>query len=214
VSAVRIDHVVMAVRDLDRAAAVLEDRGIATVAGGVHARWGTANRIAPLGASYLELLSVVDEDLAATTVLGRAIAERAGGGDRWFAVCLADDDIDATAARLGLGVEAGARTKPDGTEVRWRGAGIEDPRRTIDLPFFIAWETPDTHPGRMPVLHPAGDLAIASIEIAGDGAGFAAWTGGAPLPVRFVAGAPGVRAVELDAPDGPIRIEGAPGESP
>ena len=211
-SAVRVDHVVMAVRDLDRAAAALEDRGIATVAGGVHARWGTANRIAPLGASYLELLSVVDGDVAATTVLGRAVAERAHGGDRWFAVCLADDDIDATAARLGLGVEAGDRTKPDGTEVRWRGAGIEDPRRTIDLPFFIAWDTPDMHPGRMPALHPAGDLAIASIEIAGDGAGFAAWTGGALLPIRFVAGARGVHAVVLDAPDGPIRIEGAPGE--
>lgn len=206
----RIDHVVLAVRDLDRAAAWLEDRGVASVAGGVHPRWGTGNRIAPLGRTYVELLGVVDPDVAGATALGRAILARADGGDRWFALCLADDDIDATAARLGLEVEPGARTRPDGTEVRWRGAGIEDPRRSADLPFFIAWDTPRAHPGRTPVTHPSGATSIDSVEIAGDAHAFAAWTGGADLPVSFVDGARGVRAVTLAAPTGPIVLDGAP----
>jgi hypothetical protein len=211
VSAVRVDHVVMAVRDLDRSAESWAERGIATVPGGVHPRWGTANRIAPLGDAYLELLAVVDDDVASGTVLGRAILRRSDGGDRWFALCLDDHDIDATAARLGLSVEPGGRTKPDGSEVRWRGAGIDDPRRPPELPFFIAWETPEAHPGRTPIVHPAGELAIGSIEVAGDDAAFAAWTGGAPLsvPVRTVDGAPGIHAVVLGSPGGPIRLDGA-----
>jgi hypothetical protein len=199
----------MAVRDLDRSARSWAQLGIATVPGGVHPRWGTANRVAPLGDAYLELLAVVDEDVATNTPLGRAILRRSDGGDRWFALCVADDDIDATAARLGLTVEPGARTKPDGDEVRWRGAGIEDARRSSDLPFFISWDTPATHPGRTEIAHPAGDVAIASIDVAGDPDAFSAWTAGASLPVRWVDGPPGIRAVALEAPSGTIRLDGA-----
>lgn len=206
----RIDHVVLAVADLDRAAEALASRGLATESGGTHPRWGTGNRIAPLGDTYVELLGVVDHAVARSTMLGRAISERASGGDRWFALCLADDDLTGTAERLGLTIEAGSRTRPDGSEVRWRGAGIEDPRRTRDLPFFIAWETPDTHPGTTPVSHPSGASAIRSVEIAGDDRRFAAWTGGADLPVRIVGGAPGVRAVVLETEGGELRIDGAP----
>lgn len=204
-----VDHVVLAVRDLEAAATWLGRRGIVTIAGGVHPRWGTGNRIAPFGSTYLELLAVIDEGVGSETVLGRALLERSDGGDRWFALCLADDDIDETAARLGLTVEAGARTRPDGIVVRWRGAGIDDPRRTPDLPFLISWETPDVHPGRTLVDHPAGATGIGAIEVAGDEAAFAAWTAGAALPVRFVDGARGVRSVVLESPSGTIRLDGA-----
>jgi hypothetical protein len=205
----RIDHVVMAVSDLDGAAARLLGQGIASLPGGVHPRWGTANRIAPLGETYVELLGVVVPDVALETTLGRAIRDRAQGGDRWFALCLADDDVDATATRLGLDVEAGSRTRPDGTELRWRSAGIEDPRRTPELPFFITWEAQEHHPGRTPVTHPGRPERVVAIEVAGDEAAFTAWTAGAELPVDFVDGNRGVRAVVLDGPRGPVRIEGA-----
>ena len=134
----RIDHVVRAVADLDAADERCRAIGIATVAGGTHPRWGTGNRIAPLGdARYLELLAVLDPARAAGSALGSAVDARARGGDSWFALCLADDDLDATAARLGLEVRAGDRTLPDGSSIAWRSAGMEDPTRTPDLPFFI-----------------------------------------------------------------------------
>jgi len=64
-----IDHVVMAVRDLDDAGdRLLRDHGLASVPGGRHARWGTANRIVPLGEDYIELIGVVDGEQAARTV--------------------------------------------------------------------------------------------------------------------------------------------------
>jgi glyoxalase-like protein len=202
----RIDHVVRAVRDLDAAGAAWEERGIATVAGGVHPGWGTANRIAALGGSYLELLAVVDHDVAFETPLGRALRDRAKDGDAWFALCLADDAIDVTAARLGLTVEAGSRTRPDGEIVSWRSAGIEDRARTPDLPFFIAWDGPDDrHPGAARPAHPSGADGILSVDVAGDAAAFAAWTGGAQLPVRHVvADRPGIVRVELATPTGEL----------
>ena len=203
----RIDHAVYVVRDLDEAAARLhEDLGLASVVGGVHPRWGTGNRIVPLGSDYVELMAVVDRDVAMGTDLGRAVLELTRDGDRWMALCLGDDDLDATAARLDLTVEAGSRTRPDGELVSWRGAGIEDARRTVDLPFFIAWDgPPELHPGAASVEHESGARGISWAEIVGDGSRFRAWTGGADLAVRVLDGdPPGVRAVALETPFGEL----------
>lgn len=205
----RIDHVVYAVRNLDAAAARFgEAHGLASTPGGVHPRWGTANRIIALGdARYVELIAVVEPKIAASSALGRAIADRTAEGDRWFALCLGDDDIDATAERLGLVVEPGSRTLPDGREVAWRGAGIDDRRRTPDLPFFIAWTGQrDVHPGAHRAVHRSGATDVAWVEVSGDAERFHAWTGDAPLPVRFVDGADGIVAVGVRTPDGELVI--------
>lgn len=201
----RIDHVVYAVSDLDAAAERFRhEHGLVSVPGGMHPRWGTGNRLIPLGVDYVELLGVVDPAMAATTALGRTLMDLTADGDRWFAICLADERLEETAARLGLEVEPGSRTRPDGVELAWRGAGIEDPRRPPDLPFFIAWDVPmDLHPGADPPAHPSGARRIAWVEIAGDRRAFDDWTGGASLPARFAPGGPpGIRAVALATPTG------------
>ena len=194
----RIDHVVYAVRDLDEAARRWEDaHGLASIPGGRHPRWGTANRIVPLGDDYLELLAVVDPE--ADSALARTLRGLTVHGDRWFSICVADDEIEATASRLGLAVEPGARTRPDGAEVRWRGAGIEDPSRAPWLPFFISWDVPrDLYPGRMEApAHRSGALGIAGVEVGGDAETLRAWLEGDDLPIEVVDDEPGVRAVRL-----------------
>lgn len=203
----RVDHVVFAVHDLDAAGERFSTEfGLASEPGGVHPRWGTGNRVIPFGTDYLELISVVDPPAAAGTALGRTLMGLTAAGDRWFALCLADDDIDATGARLGLRVDAGSRVRPDGRTVAWRGAGIEDPRRTPDLPFFIDWDVPaDLHPGAGGLAHPSRAIGIAWVEIAGDQAAFERWTGGADLPILFVPDEPvGIRAVGLATPSGEL----------
>ena len=90
---------------------------------------------------------------------------------------------------------------PDGTTVAWRSAGIDDPARTADLPFFIEWDVPPGgHPGDAPPSHPSGADDIAWIEIAGDPARFASWVGGASLPVRVTPGDAGIVSVALHTP--------------
>lgn len=200
----RIDHAVFAVKDLDAAAARWhEAHGLASSPGGRHPRWGTANRIVPLGPDYLELISVVEPEVAAETVLGRTLLALTEADDRWFSLCLADDDLEATAARLGLDVEPGSRSTPDGTELRWRGAGIDAPQREPWLPFFISWEAPsELHPGRAPAEHRVDVRGIASAEIAGDPERMRAWLGGHDVPLIIVPGTPSVRSVSVRLADG------------
>ena len=201
----RIDHVVLAVRDLDASAERLwEEHGLRFLPGGRHPRWGTANMIAPFGSDYLELLGVVEQEVGSKTVLGRKLMELSADGDRWFSVCLADDDIDATAARLGLTVRPGARTRPDGTEVRWRGAGIEERGEDLWLPFFISWDVPaELHPGATPAGHRVDAEGIAWAEVGGEEARLRDWLGGADAPIRVVDDAArGVRAVGISLHDG------------
>lgn len=202
----RIDHAVLAVRDLDASARGLrEEYGLRFAPGGRHPQWGTANMIAPLGDDYLELLGVVDEDVGRGTVLGRTLLELSADGDRWFSICLADDDIEATARRLGLTVQPGSRTRPDGTEVRWRGAGIEERGPDLWLPFFISWEMPAAiHPGAAPAEHRTAVERIAWAEVGGDAERLGEWLGGAASPIRVVddGGDRRVRAVALAAPGG------------
>ena len=208
----RIDHVVLAVRDLDASAERLwEAHGLRFTSGGRHPSWGTANMIAPLGEDYLELLAVVDEAVGRGTVLGRALLELSMEGDRWFSVCLADEDIEATAARLGLTVEPGSRTRPDGIEVRWRGAGIEERGDDLWLPFFISWDVPaalhpgsDPWPGAAPAEHRVPVEGIAWAEVGGDASTLHDWLGGADAPIRVTedGGDRRVRAVAIALRDG------------
>jgi hypothetical protein len=201
----RIDHVVLAVRDLGASAERLwEAHGLRFLPGGRHPRWGTANMIAPLGNDYVELLGVVEESVGSKTVLGRKLMELSADGDRWFSVCLADDDIDATAARLGLTVQPGARTRPDGTDVRWRSAGVEDRGEDLWLPFFISWDVPaELHPGATPAEHRADAAGIAWAEVDGDEGRLRAWLGGTDAPIRVVDGTERrVRAIGISLHDG------------
>jgi hypothetical protein len=200
----RIDHAVLAVRDLEESATRLWSvHGLRFLPGGRHPRWGTANMIAPFGRDYLELLAVVDPDAGAATVLGRTLVELSRDGDRWFSVCLADDDIEATAQRLGLAVEPGGRMRPDGVEVRWRGAGIEARGDDLWLPFFIEWDVPPPlHPGAALAEHRVPAEGIAWAEVGGDERRLQEWLGGADAPIRVVDGEPGVRAVGIGSGDG------------
>jgi Glyoxalase-like domain len=203
-----IDHVVMAVPDLDRAAERLRRvHGLGSLEGGVHPRWGTANRIVPFGADYVELLSVVDATVAARTTLGRALIDlTADGRDRWFVVCLADTDLDATARRLGLAVEPGARARPDGVEVRWRGAGLESDVRDAWLPFFIEWQVPHRlHPGRMTVEHDVAVAGIDGVDMTGSPQRLRDWLGpgaAGEVPLEVVDGDPGIHTVRLATASG------------
>jgi hypothetical protein len=204
----RLDHVVYAVPDLDEAAVRFrEEFGLDSTEGGRHERWGTANRIVPLGDQYLELVAAVDEPVAAETAFGRGVLDRAARGGGWFTIAAVADDLDVVASRLGIEIGSGSRMRPDGRNVRWRMAALDDPRRAPWMPFFLAWDvTDELHPGRDPAGHGVRPTGIAWVEVGGDAERLRAWLNGDELPIRFVEADPGIHRVAISTADGELVI--------
>jgi len=205
----RLDHVVYAVPDLDEAAVRFrEEFGLDSSEGGRHEHWGTANRIVPLGDQYLELVAAVDEPVAAETAFGGGVLERAAGGGGWFTIAAVADDLDAVASRLGIEVDSGSRTRPDGQTVRWRMTGLDDPRREAWMPFFLIWDISDElHPGRARAGHGVRATGLGRVEVGGDAERLRTWLGGDELPIQVTDDAPGIHRVAISTPDGELVIE-------
>ena len=202
------DHLVLAAADLDAAADELRRRGLGSVAGGRHEGHGTANRIVPLGADYLELVAVVDPVEARGSRFGSAIAKRARAGGGLAALCLRTGEVDATARRLGVEPVAMSRRMTDGTVLRWRLAGL--PEALSDgLPFFIEWDVPHhLHPGRMAAVHRVQPRGIAWVEVGGDPERLRTWVGDHALDLRLTGGPPGPRAAAIATVGGELVLGG------
>jgi hypothetical protein len=205
-----IDHAIYAVDDLDAAGDTLYEReGLASVPGGRHEGWGTANRIVPLGRAYLELITVVDAEEAESSDFGRAV-QRAVTEERplvgWV---VATDDIEAVAQRLDLDVERKSRSTSDGSTLSWRLAGLEVATETGVLPFFVQWEgEPDHHPGAAEVEHDADPEGIAWIEVrTDDEERLREWLGeDADLPLKITEGDPCLSAVAITTAGGEVVV--------
>jgi Glyoxalase-like domain len=193
------------VADLAAAARELEARhGLASIEGGRHPGWGTANRIVPLGEAYLELVTVADEAEAARSPFGSWVARVRSEHSRPLGWAVRTHELDETARRLDLTIGAGSRATRSGQVLRWRLAGIEQAAAEPSLPFFIEWADGTPFPGRAPAHHPAGELAIAELQLGGDADRVRAWLGGHRLPVAVRAGAPAVASVVLRGPAGEL----------
>ena len=187
----QIDHVIYATGDADAAAERLwDEHGLASVAGGQHPAWGTANRIVPLGGAYLELMTIFDPELAATNELGRIVTAAIEGGDRFIGWMVNGAGFDDRVAANGFAAHRFSRERPDGSELTWQLAGLQSMLTEPPLPGLIAWDDPASFPGLTPIQHRVKPTGIAWIELAGDEALVRRYLGGADLPLRFVDGAP------------------------
>jgi hypothetical protein len=206
-TSVRVDHVIYAVCDLDAAAARFwEEFGLASVAGGRHPGWGTANRIVPLGEEYVELIGVVDEPEAKASGFGARVLEAASGGERLIGWAVASDDLQGIAERLELEVADGERERPDGSKLRWQLAGMER-SLTGFYPLFVQWSGPaERHPGRAPVQHRVRPRAITRIELTGEEDALREYLGESELPLRIIAGSPGISAAAVGTDAGEIEL--------
>jgi hypothetical protein len=188
-----LDHVLIAVDDLGAAAGKVEaEFGLGSVEGGRHQGLGTANRIVPLGDTYLELVSVVDGAEAAGSGFGRWVA----GGDlpRLLGWCVRTHELDIVADRLGLTIADGARARPDGAVLRWRMAGLERSADEPSLPFFIEWGAETPYPGRAL----AQSATIDELRLQGDPDRIAQWVGAVNVPIAVTEGRPAILGVVLD----------------
>ena len=206
-----LDHVLIGVTDLVAAARELEARcGLASVDGGRHPHWGTANRIVPLGTSYLELVAVADEATAAESSFGQWVASGASQLGRPLGWAVRTGELDQTARRLGLTISGGSRMAPTGEVLRWRIAGIEQAAAEPSLPFFIEWGAGTRLPGSTPISHPAAPVDVSRLILVGDPSRLAAWLGDHTLPIVVRAGKAALNSIVLSAATGEIVLSTGP----
>lgn len=198
---IEFDHVIVAVRDLAAAAERFErDYGLCSVEGGRHRGLGTGNRIVPLGTSYVELMAVVDE--TEPSPLADWVRRTSADGDRLGALCLRTDDADGIAARLGTPAVEMSRLRPDGTELRWKLAGLEQMLES-GLPFFIQWfADPPEQPGATRVDHCVGAHGIEWVELAIDEQTLHERVGETALDIRAAGGTGGVLRAGIAGDEG------------
>ncbi len=179
--------------------------------GGIHPRFGTRNMVLPLTAgTYVEVVSVLDHPASDKAPFGQAVRARSELGGGWLGWVVAVDDMTKVEERLGRESVQGNRHRPDGVELRWRQIGVRGLQSDPQLPFFVQWQTPDLHPSA----HSTGQVALTSLEIAGDPGRVSDWLGNSvdgPLEdvdVEWVSpdGAPGVVAARFRTPSGDVRI--------
>jgi len=135
-----IDHIVIAVTDLEQAMRDYEALGFTVLPGGEHPR-GSRNALVVLAdGAYLEIIAFARPvpEFRWWNVLNDA-----GSGLVDYAL-LPADTLDADLARArAAGIEIdgpidGARRKPDGTDIAWRSARPPEP----DIPFLCEDVTP------------------------------------------------------------------------
>ncbi|MGC1676180.1 MAG: VOC family protein [Candidatus Binataceae bacterium] len=160
-----IDHVVIAVADLDSAIASYAQAGFTVVRGGKH-NIGTHNAlIAFADGSYIELIAFLNP------VPGHPWfkALELGGGVTDF--CMRTDDLEADVAALrSAGAAIGdptamTRDRPDGFRLSWVLA-IPQPPYSGQLPFMIRDETPRDERVPRERSHRNGASAILRVTVA------------------------------------------------
>jgi hypothetical protein len=202
-----LDHVLIAVADLTAAGREIESRhGLTSVEGGHHPAWGTANRIVPLGDSYLELVAVVDPDRAAGSPFGRWVASGLSSNPRPIGWAVRTSHLGELARRLHLDVRPGSRTTPGGDELRWHSAGIDEAAAEPSLPFFIEWEAQTSFPGLGPIHHRAGNARITRLVLDANPGRLADWLGPNELPIAVRTGMPAVTAIYISCDAGEIAL--------
>jgi hypothetical protein len=208
-SGVTVGQVILGVRDLDAATGRFEELGFRVVDGGIHPGLGTANRVIPLGASYIELLGVIDREEAYASPYGRSLLDRTADGDRLVRWSIRTTSIEQVSARLGLTSERRRRLRPDGSLLTWRAAGLELSLRDSWLPFFMQWDDPGQFPGAIAVDHPIGSCALSWLRVSTpDPDRLTRWTEGeADLPVIRGDARPGIDAVAISTAGGDIVID-------
>ena len=137
--------------------------GSAFIDGGIHPRFGTRNFTLPLtNGHYLEVVCPLDHPAADASPFGKVVSQRANEGGGWLTWVVSTEDISPIEKRLGREAVDGHRTRPDGTDLRWKQLGVLDTLKDAQLPFFIQWLTTD---------HPSNDgkavARISKIEVAG-----------------------------------------------
>jgi len=134
-----------------------------------------------------------------------------GGG--WLTWVFSSADLANVEEKFGRKAADGARTKPDGSELKWKQIGVKEITGASELPFFIQWLT-EQHPSK-----DGNSVAkITKIVIADDGQLADSWfkeeinSALTEVEIEWVKpelndGEKGIVAVELSVNNSKIRVD-------
>ena len=122
--------------------------GTAFVDGGIHPKFGTRNFTAPLlNGQYIEIVCPLDHPATDATPFGQAVKKKAEAGGGWLTWVFSSSDLASVEEKFGRKAADGSRTRPDGSELKWKQIGVKEIVGSGELPFFIQWLT-DNHPSK------------------------------------------------------------------
>jgi hypothetical protein len=122
--------------------------GSTFVDGGIHPRFGTRNFTAALkNGQYIEVVCPLDHPATEQTPWGKAVSKKAIEGGGWFTWVFSTQDISPIEAKFGREATEGHRTRPDGSDLKWKQIGVKEIADTREFPFFIQWLSAD-HPSQ------------------------------------------------------------------
>jgi catechol 2,3-dioxygenase-like lactoylglutathione lyase family enzyme len=170
----RLDHVIVAVQDLDAAASAWRKLGLTLTPRGLHAGKGTGNHCIMLPDSYVELLGIVD----ATGAQGRLAENIRTRGEGGMGLAWGADDADRACATLrAAGIEAedpNDLARPldlDGQRhtVRFRNVMLPTLHFPGTMQFICTHMTPELTRARHEwMLHPCGATAVSEVMLAAE----------------------------------------------
>jgi hypothetical protein len=122
--------------------------GTAFIDGGIHPKFGTRNFTAPLlNGQYIEIVCPLDHPATDATPFGQAVKKKAEAGGGWLTWVFSSSDLAGVEEKFGRKAADGSRTRPDGSELKWKQIGVKEIIGSGELPFFIQWLT-DNHPSK------------------------------------------------------------------
>ena len=122
--------------------------GTAFVDGGIHPKFGTRNFTAPLlNGQYIEVVCPLDHPATDATPFGQAVRKKADAGGGLLTWVFSSNDLAKVEEKFGRKAADGYRTKPDGSELKWKQIGVREITGAGELPFFIQWLT-EQHPSK------------------------------------------------------------------
>jgi len=122
--------------------------GTAFIDGGIHPKFGTRNFTAPLlNGQYIEVVCPLDHPATDATSFGQAVKKKAEAGGGWLTWVFSSSDLAGIEEKFGRKAADGYRTRPDGSELKWKQIGVKEIIGSGELPFFIQWLT-DNHPSK------------------------------------------------------------------
>jgi hypothetical protein len=122
--------------------------GTAFIDGGIHPKFGTRNFTAPLlNGQYIEVVCPLDHPATDATPFGQAVKKKAEAGGGWLTWVFSSNELSKVEEKFGRKAADGYRTRPDGSELKWKLIGVKEIIGAGELPFFIQWLT-ENHPSK------------------------------------------------------------------